>query len=204
MVELKLNGKVVQVDTEPDAPLLWVLRADLQLTGTKFGCGKALCGACTVHLDGAPVRSCVTPLSVATGRSVTTIEGLDGPQGLALRAAWTCVDVVQGGYCQSGQLMSACALLRSKAQPTDAEIDEAMAGNICRCGTYQRIRAPPSTRPPMPWRPQAWCPCPLPPGSNSVAGTIGLKSIAAVAQWIEYWPPKPRVVGSIPASRTSR
>ncbi|MDF3833102.1 (2Fe-2S)-binding protein [Cupriavidus basilensis] len=141
MLSLKINGKVVNVQTEADTPLLWVLRGELKMTGTKFGCGMALCGACTVHLDGAPVRSCVTPVSAVGEREVTTIEGLQGAQAQALKAAWTELDVVQCGYCQSGQLMSACALLRQTPQPTDADIDAAMAGNICRCGTYPRIRA---------------------------------------------------------------
>jgi isoquinoline 1-oxidoreductase alpha subunit len=138
---LKINGKTVTLQTEPDTPLLWVLRGELKMTGTKFGCGMALCGACTVHLDGEQSRSCVTPLSAAEGKEVTTIEGLSGPEAEALRAAWTQVDVVQCGYCQSGQLMSACALLRKNPQPGNAEIDQAMSGNICRCGTYPRIRS---------------------------------------------------------------
>ena len=140
MTTLNINGQSVTVTAAPDTPLLWVLRADLKLTGTKFGCGMALCGACTVHLNGAPVRSCTTPLSAAAGQSVTTIEGLQGPEADALRAAWTEVDVVQCGYCQSGQLMSACALLKATPRPDDAAIDAAMSGNICRCGTYPRIR----------------------------------------------------------------
>lgn len=141
MLSLKINGKVVNVQTETDTPLLWVLRGELKMTGTKFGCGMALCGACTVHLDGKPVRSCVTPVSAVGQQEVTTIEGLQGAQAQALKAAWTELDVVQCGYCQSGQLMSACALLRQTPQPSDADIDAAMAGNICRCGTYPRIRA---------------------------------------------------------------
>jgi isoquinoline 1-oxidoreductase subunit alpha len=140
MTQLQINGQTVTVSAEADTPLLWVLRADLQLTGTKFGCGMALCGACTVHLNGQPVRSCVTPLSAAAGQSVTTIEGIQGPEIEALRAAWTEEDVVQCGYCQSGQLMSACALLKANPRPDDAAIDAAMSGNICRCGTYPRIR----------------------------------------------------------------
>lgn len=140
MTTLNINGQSVTVTAAPDTPLLWVLRADLKLTGTKFGCGMALCGACTVHLNGAPVRSCTTPLSAAAGQTVTTIEGLQGPEADALRAAWTEVDVVQCGYCQSGQLMSACALLKATPRPDDAAIDAAMGGNICRCGTYPRIR----------------------------------------------------------------
>jgi isoquinoline 1-oxidoreductase subunit alpha len=140
MTQLQINGQTVTASAEADTPLLWVLRADLQLTGTKFGCGMALCGACTVHLNGQPVRSCVTPLSAAAGQSVTTIEGIQGPEIEALRAAWTEEDVVQCGYCQSGQLMSACALLKANPRPDDAAIDAAMSGNICRCGTYPRIR----------------------------------------------------------------
>ena len=141
MQTIDVNGKPRQVTAEDDTPLLWVLRAELQLTGTKFGCGMALCGACTVHLDGEPVRSCVTPLSAVGARRVTTIEGLQGPQAEAVRAAWAELDVVQCGYCQSGQVMSACALLVKTPQPSDADIDQAMAGNLCRCGTYPRIRA---------------------------------------------------------------
>jgi isoquinoline 1-oxidoreductase alpha subunit len=141
MQTLKINGKAVEVQAEPDTPLLWVLRGELHMTGTKFGCGRALCGACTVHLDGEPVRSCVTPISAAGTREITTIEGLQGSEAEALKAAWTALDVVQCGYCQGGQLMSACALLQKNPKPTDADIDTAMAGNICRCGTYPRIRA---------------------------------------------------------------
>jgi isoquinoline 1-oxidoreductase alpha subunit len=141
MTTLTINRKPVEVQAEPDTPLLWVLRGELQMTGTKFGCGMALCGACTVHIDGEPTRSCVTPISAVVSREVTTIEGLSGPQVEALKAAWIDVDVVQCGYCQSGQLMSAAALLRQTPKPTDADIDAAMAGTICRCGTYPRIRA---------------------------------------------------------------
>ena len=141
MPTINVNGQPRNVSTDDDTPLLWVLRAELQLTGTKFGCGMALCGACTVHLDGEPVRSCVTPLSAVGARRVTTIEGLQGPQAEAVRAAWAELDVVQCGYCQSGQVMSACALLVKTPQPSDADIDQAMAGNLCRCGTYPRIRA---------------------------------------------------------------
>ena len=141
MTTLKVNGQTLSVAAEPQTPLLWVLRGELKLLGTKFGCGRALCGACTVHLDGQAVRSCVTPLAMVGGREVTTIEGLGGPQAQALRQAWSEVDVVQCGYCQSGQLMSACALLTSNPQPSDADIDSAMSGNVCRCGTYPRIRA---------------------------------------------------------------
>ena len=138
---IQVNGKAQSVAATPDTPLLWVLRGDLQMTSTKFGCGMALCGACTVHLDGEPTRACVTPLAAARGRELTTIEGLAGPQAQALRAAWIELDVVQCGYCQGGQLMAASALLRKIARPTDAQIDAAMAGNLCRCGTYPRIRA---------------------------------------------------------------
>jgi isoquinoline 1-oxidoreductase subunit alpha len=138
---LKINGKSIDVKAEPDTPLLWVLRGELHMTGTKFGCGMALCGACTVHVGGEAVRSCVTPLSAVGARRVTTIEGLQGREATAVRAAWAEIDVVQCGYCQSGQVMSACALLAKTPQPTDAEIDQAMAGNLCRCGTYPRIRA---------------------------------------------------------------
>lgn len=140
MQTIKLNGKPVQVQAEPDTPLLWVLRGELKLTGTKFGCGTALCGVCVVHLDGQPVRACVTPLSAVGNAELTTIEGLQGPEAEALFAAWTEVDVVQCGYCQPGQLMSAAALLRQTPQPSDAQIDEAMSGNLCRCGTYPRVR----------------------------------------------------------------
>ncbi|GCL62700.1 (2Fe-2S)-binding protein [Pseudaquabacterium pictum] len=138
---LQVNGTTQTVAATPDTPLLWVLRGDLQMTGTKFGCGMALCGACTVQIDGQPTRSCVTPLSAVGTRSVTTIDGLQGPEITALRQAWTELDVVQCGYCQSGQLVSASALLKATPKPTDAEIDAAMDGNLCRCGTYPRIRA---------------------------------------------------------------
>jgi isoquinoline 1-oxidoreductase alpha subunit len=141
MTALKINGKILTVKAEPDTPLLWVLRGELRLVGTKFGCGKALCGACTVHLDGEPVRSCVIPVEAVGSREVTTIEGLRGKEAEALCKAWIDVDVVQCGYCQSGQLMSACALLRATPRPSDSDIDKAMSGNICRCGTYPRIRA---------------------------------------------------------------
>jgi isoquinoline 1-oxidoreductase alpha subunit len=142
MIGLTVNGKAVQVDAEPDTPLLWVLRENLQLTGTKFGCGMALCGACTVHLDGQAVRSCQTPISAAAGKSVTTIEAAAGSApGRAVQAAWLMQDVPQCGYCQSGQIMSASALLAANKSPTDAEIDAAMSGNLCRCGTYNQIRA---------------------------------------------------------------
>jgi len=138
---ITVNGKTTTVDAEPDTPLLWVLRGEMKLVGTKFGCGKALCGACTVHLDGEAVRSCVTPIEAVGAREVTTIEGLKGKEADALRRAWTEVDVVQCGYCQSGQLMSACALLRKTPRPSDEDVSSAMSGNICRCGTYPRIRA---------------------------------------------------------------
>jgi len=140
VVKLKVNGRERSVEAGPDTPLLWVLREGLGLTGTKFGCGIAQCGACTVHLDGEAVRSCVTPLSRAAGRAVVTIEGLSPDLGHPLQQAWIAEDVPQCGYCQSGQIMAAAVLLRETPRPTDADIDEAMAGNICRCGTYQRIR----------------------------------------------------------------
>ncbi len=141
MVSLVVNGKTYTVNLGPDTPLLWALRDTLGLTGTKFGCGMALCGACTVQLEGAPIRSCVTPLSVVTGKRVTTIEGLSSRTGKAVQAAWEKLDVVQCGYCQSGQIMSAAALLAGNPRPTDADINAAMAGNVCRCATYVRIRA---------------------------------------------------------------
>ena len=141
MTRLTINGKTVESNAEPDAPLLWLLRGEMALTGTKYGCGMALCGACTVHLDGQPVRGCVTPLAAAAGKAVTTIEGLQGRVADAVRAAWLEVDVVQCGYCQSGQIMAASALLAQNPKPDDAQIDAAMAGNLCRCGTYPRIRA---------------------------------------------------------------
>ena len=138
---IRINDKTHTVAAAPDTPLLWVLRGELQMTGTKFGCGMALCGACTVQIDGQPSRACVTPLSVVGERSVTTIEGLQGPEIAALRQAWTALDVVQCGYCQSGQLVAAAALLKASPKPSDAQIDAAMDGNLCRCGTYPRIRA---------------------------------------------------------------
>jgi isoquinoline 1-oxidoreductase alpha subunit len=142
MILLNVNGKPVSLDADPEMPLLWALREQLQLTGTKFGCGMALCGACTVHLDGQAVRSCQTPLSAAAGKKVTTIEAVGNTRaGKAVQAAWMAHDVPQCGYCQSGQIMSACALLASKKAPSDAEIDGAMSGNICRCGTYNQIKA---------------------------------------------------------------
>jgi len=140
MIALNVNGQAKQVDVEPDTPLLWVLRDSLELTGTKYGCGVAQCGACTVHLDGQPVRSCVTPVAAATGRKIMTIEGLHPKAEHALQKAWVDEQVPQCGYCQSGQIMSAAALLARTPSPTDKDIDEAMAGNICRCGTYQRLR----------------------------------------------------------------
>ena len=142
MVSLHINGRDLQVDADPATPILWALRDKLDMTGTKFGCGAALCGACTVHLDGDPVRSCITPLSAAQGRRITTIEAMEGDKiGKAVQDAWVKHDVPQCGYCQSGQVMCAVALLRSNPRPLDADIDNAMSGNICRCGTYQRIRA---------------------------------------------------------------
>jgi isoquinoline 1-oxidoreductase alpha subunit len=141
MITLTVNGKSQRVAAAPDIPLLWVIREDLRLTGTKYGCGMALCGACVVHLDGTPIRSCVTPVSAAAGRNVTTIEGLSAQGTHPVQRAWMELDVPQCGFCQSGQIMAAAALLAQKASPTDADIDSAMAGNICRCGTYQRIRA---------------------------------------------------------------
>src|SRR5437762_14377944 len=142
MIALNVNGKRVEVDAEADTPLLWVLRDFLDMTGTKFGCGMALCGACTVHVDGKPVRSCMTPLSAVTGRRITTIEGIGlFKTGRAVQDAWVAENVPQCGYCQSGQIMSAVALLGANKEPTDAQIDAAMAGNICRCATYVRIRA---------------------------------------------------------------
>ena len=140
MISLTVNGKRYDVDVSPDMPLLWVIRDAIGLTGTKFGCGLSQCGACTVHLDGEPIRSCVTPVSSVRGKKVTTVEGLSPTANHALQAAWIAEQVPQCGYCQSGQLMSAAALLAKKPNPTDADIDAAMSGNICRCGTYQRIR----------------------------------------------------------------
>jgi isoquinoline 1-oxidoreductase subunit alpha len=140
MVTLKVNGEVRQVDVAADTPLLWVLRETLGLTGTKFGCGMAQCGACTVHLDGEAVRSCVTPIARAAGKEVVTIEGLSDDLSDPLQQAWIAEDVPQCGYCQSGQIMAAAVLLRENPEPTDEAIDLCMTGNICRCGTYQRIR----------------------------------------------------------------
>ena len=142
MYDLKINGTMHRVDFDGDTPLLWVLRDVLGITGTKFGCGVALCGACTVHVDGVPVRSCVTPINSIGAKAVTTIEAVGKtPEGKALQQAWLDLDVVQCGYCQSGQIMSAAALLAKTPMPNDSDIDAAMSGNVCRCGTYQRIRA---------------------------------------------------------------
>ena len=137
----KLNGQPTTLDVDPTTPLLWALREEAGLTGTKFGCGMALCGACTVHLDGSAVRSCVTPIAAVAGRNITTIEGLESQQAKAVQAAWVELQVPQCGYCQSGQVMSATALLQKNSSPSDADIDTAMSGNICRCATYLRIRA---------------------------------------------------------------
>jgi isoquinoline 1-oxidoreductase alpha subunit len=141
MTTLSINGKNIKVGAAPDTPLLWVLRDELRLSGTKFGCGMALCGACTVHVDGQPTRACVMPLSSAVGKHVTTIEAIgESAVGKRVQQAWTALDVPQCGYCQSGQIMAATALLRAIPKPNDQDIDQAMSGNICRCGTYQRIR----------------------------------------------------------------
>jgi isoquinoline 1-oxidoreductase alpha subunit len=141
-MELSINETAVQVTAADDTPLMWVLRDHLGMTGTKFGCGMALCGACTVHVDGQPIRSCVTPASAVAGKKITTIEGIGAsPTGRAVQNAWLALNVPQCGYCQSGQIMSAMALLQAHPAPSDADIDAAMAGNICRCGTYPRIRA---------------------------------------------------------------
>jgi isoquinoline 1-oxidoreductase alpha subunit len=142
MISLHLNGEARTVDAEPETPLLWVIRDNLGMIGTKFGCGAALCGACTVHVDGEAIRSCTTPVSAVAGRKITTVEAMGTTDlGRRIQAAWAALDVPQCGYCQAGQMMSAAALLASKPAPTDADIDSAMAGNICRCGTYPRIRA---------------------------------------------------------------
>jgi isoquinoline 1-oxidoreductase alpha subunit len=142
MIPLSVNGKSMTVDADPETPLLWVLRDHLDMTGTKFGCGMALCGACTVHIDGRAARSCTTPVSSATGRRITTIEAIGALKaGRAVQDAWVAENVPQCGYCQSGQVMSATALLNTTTEPTDAQIDAAMAGNLCRCATYPRIRA---------------------------------------------------------------
>jgi aerobic-type carbon monoxide dehydrogenase small subunit (CoxS/CutS family) len=141
VIALSVNGRSYQVDVAPDTPLLWVLRDTLDLTGTKFGCGVAQCGACTVHLDGQAIRSCSTPVSAAAGKPVTTIEGLSADGSHPVQRAWAALEVPQCGYCQPGQIMSAAALLARTAHPNDGDIDAAMAGNICRCGTYNRVRA---------------------------------------------------------------
>ena len=141
MITLNVNGRSIEVDVDPQTPLLWVLRDTVGLTGTKYGCGMALCGACTVHLDGEPIRSCVTPVSAIGDQKITTLEGLSKDRSHPVQQAWMEIDVPQCGYCQSGQIMSAAALLAKTPKPTDADIDAAMAGNICRCGAYQRIRA---------------------------------------------------------------
>lgn len=142
MTSLRINGQEHDLDIPDDMPLLWVLRDVVGLTGTKFGCGVALCGACTVHVDGRPIRSCITPIASVVGKKVTTIEAIgDTESGAKIQRAWLNVEVIQCGYCQSGQIMSAAALIESNPNPTDAEIDAAMSGNICRCGTYVRIRA---------------------------------------------------------------
>ncbi|MBT5106995.1 MAG: (2Fe-2S)-binding protein [Porticoccaceae bacterium] len=139
-MSLRVNGTAYEVDAEPETPLLWVLRDNIGLTGTKFGCGIAQCGVCTVHLDGQPIRSCITPASIAVGRNITTIEGLSDDNQHPVQQAWIENSVPQCGYCQSGQIMSAAALLERNPSPSDSEIDTAMAGNLCRCGTYPRIR----------------------------------------------------------------
>jgi isoquinoline 1-oxidoreductase alpha subunit len=142
MISLSINGKTVQLTATPDTPLLWALRDELGLTGTKFGCGAAICGACTVHVDGKPLRACVTPISAVAGKQVTTIEAIDANRiGQAVQAAWVRNDVPQCGYCQSGQIMTATALLAKNPHPSDADIDAAMQRNLCRCGTYNQIRA---------------------------------------------------------------
>ena len=141
MMKLSVNGRKVELDAEPDTPLLWVLRENLELTGTKYGCGAAQCGACTVHLNGMPTRSCVTPVSSLDGAEVITIEGIRGEVADAVRAEWIALNVPQCGYCQSGQVMSAISLLSEVPDPSDVDIDRAMAGNVCRCATYVRIRA---------------------------------------------------------------
>jgi len=141
VISLNVNGTSRELDAEPEMPLLWALRDLLKLTGTKYACGKALCGACTVHMDGQPVRACVTPVSAAAGRKITTIEGLSADGDHPVQRAWVELDVVQCGWCQSGQVLAAAALLEANKNPSDADIDAAMDGNICRCGTYPRIRA---------------------------------------------------------------
>jgi isoquinoline 1-oxidoreductase alpha subunit len=142
MTTLNVNGRAMTVDADPSTPLLWALRDHLNLTGTKFGCGVAACGSCTVHVNGQPTRACVTPISAVAGAQITTIEAMEADRvGRAVQESWVRNDVVQCGYCQSGQVMAATALLKSNRKPTDADIDAAMAGNVCRCGTYQRVRA---------------------------------------------------------------
>jgi isoquinoline 1-oxidoreductase subunit alpha len=141
VTKLNVNGNAVSIDAAPDTPLLWALRDHLKLNGTKYGCGMALCGACTVHLNGEPVRSCSTPLSACAGKNITTIEGISDKGLHPVQQAWIALDVPQCGYCQSGQIMSAVALLNKNKKPSDADIDAAMSGNVCRCGTYQRVRA---------------------------------------------------------------
>jgi len=141
VITLDINGKTHSLDVDPDMPLLWALRDHAALTGTKYGCGIAQCGSCTVHVDGQPVRSCVTPVAAAAGKRITTIEGIASPVGSAVQTAWRELEVVQCGYCQSGQIMAAVALLERNRRPTDADIDAAMQGNLCRCATYVRIRA---------------------------------------------------------------
>jgi isoquinoline 1-oxidoreductase subunit alpha len=141
MIKLKVNGATRQFDGDPEMPLLWFLRDELNLKGTKFGCGMGICGACTIHLNGSPARACLTPVSAAANKSVTTIEGLSTEGTHPVQVAWQELDVPQCGYCQAGQIMSACALLAKKAKPTDTDIDSAMNGNLCRCGTYLRVRA---------------------------------------------------------------
>jgi len=142
MIKLTINGNEHRLDIAPDMPLLWAIRDHVNLTGTKFGCGMAQCGACTVHVNGTPVRSCVTPVSAAVGTEITTIEGIaDTSEGQSVQQTWKELEVVQCGFCHSGQIMSAAALLKSNSRPSDADIDKAMAGNICRCNTYHRIRA---------------------------------------------------------------
>jgi len=142
MTQLQINGQAKNVDVPGETPLLWTLRDELGMTGTKFGCGMALCGACTVHMDGAPIRSCITPLSAGAGHHITTIEGIEADAvGRAVQQAWIEQNVAQCGYCQAGQIMTAVSLLKATPQPTDQEIEDAMSGNICRCGTYPRIRA---------------------------------------------------------------
>lgn len=140
MIKLTVNGQPRDVEVAGDTPLLWVLRDSLGLTGTKYGCGMSLCGACTVHVDGAPTRSCITPVESVAGKAITTIEGLSSDRSHPVQKAWMEIDVPQCGYCQSGQIMSAAALLKQNPKPSDADIDSAMSGNICRCGTYPRIR----------------------------------------------------------------